>query len=191
MGKMRLFIAMDVPEEIKGVISAALKDLKRSTEGVRWVRPENIHLTVKFIGDYEEEKLERLEDEVAKAALRSPRFTALLGGCGAFPSSAKARVIWVDMRKGAEEAAIAARKVDSRLGKIGIKRESRPFRGHLTLGRLKKPRNCSDVIERMEEDLQGLLEMPFDVQEMVLYRSILGSQGPTYIPLRHIELRED
>ena len=191
MGKMRLFIAMDVPEEIKGAISVAMEDLRRSVEGVRWVKPENIHLTMKFIGDYEEEKLERLEEEVVKAALRSPRFTALLGGCGAFPSPAKARVIWVDMRKGGEEAAVAARKVDSRLGKIGIKRDSRPFRGHLTLGRLKKPRDCSDMIERMEKDLQGLFDMPFDVREMVLYRSILRPEGPTYIPLRRVELVGD
>jgi 2'-5' RNA ligase len=185
---MRLFVAMDVPEEIKGVISETLGDLRKNMEGVRWVKPENIHITVKFIGDYEEDKLDRLEVEIKKAAVRSPRFTALLAGCGAFPSPGKARVIWVGMREGEEEAAIVARKVDSRLGKIGIKREKRPFRGHLTLGRLKRPRDCSDVIGSMEKGLAKLANMPFDVQEIVLYRSILDSQGPTYIPLCNIGL---
>jgi 2'-5' RNA ligase len=189
--KMRLFVAMDVPDEIKGVISTALAGLKSRVEGVRWVKTENIHLTVKFIGDYEERKLDRLVDEVRKAALRSPRFTALLGGCGAFPSPKKARVIWVDMHKGGEEAAVVARKVDSRLGKIGVKRENRPFRSHLTLGRLKRPKDCSDMLDDMEEDLEELAKMPFDVHEIVLYRSILSSKGPTYVPLQHIELGGD
>jgi len=191
MDKMRLFVAMDVPDEIKGVISTALEGLKSGVEGVRWVKPENIHLTLKFIGDYEERKLDRLVDEVRKAALRSPRFTALLGGCGAFSSPSKARVIWVDMREGGEGAAVVARKVDSRLGKIGVKRESRPFRAHLTLGRLKRPKDCSDMLDRLDDDLEELAEMPFDVHEIVLYRSLLSSEGPTYVSLQHIELGGD
>jgi len=189
--KMRLFVAVDVPDEIKEVISNALEGLRSGVEGVRWVKPENIHLTVKFIGDYEERKLDRLVDEVRKAALRSPRFTALLGGCGAFSSPRKARVIWVDMREGGEGAAVVARKVDSRLGKIGVKRENRPFRAHLTLGRLKRPKDCSDMLDRLDDDLEELSEMPFDVQEIVLYRSILSSEGSTYVSLQHIELGGD
>ena len=191
MDKMRIFVAVDVPDEIKGVISTAFEGLKSGVEGVRWVKPENIHLTVKFIGDYEERKLDRLVDEVRKAALRSPRFTALLGGCGAFSSPRKARVIWVDMREGGEGAAVVARKVDSRLGKIGVKRENRPFRAHLTLGRLKRPKDCSDMLDRLDDDLEELSEMPFDVQEIVLYRSILSSEGSTYVSLQHIELGGD
>lgn len=191
MDKMRLFVAVDVPDEIKEVISNALEGLRSGVEGVRWVKPENIHLTVKFIGDYEERKLDRLVDEVRKAALRSPRFTALLGGCGAFSSPRKARVIWVDMREGGEGAAVVARKVDSRLGKIGVKRENRPFRAHLTLGRLKRPKDCSDMLDRLDDDLEELSEMPFDVQEIVLYRSILSSEGSTYVSLQHIELGGD
>jgi len=189
--KMRIFVAVDVPDEIKGVISTAFEGLKSGVEGVRWVKPENIHLTVKFIGDYEERKLDRLVDEVRKAALRSPRFTALLGGCGAFSSPRKARVIWVDMREGGEGAAVVARKVDSRLGKIGVKRENRPFRAHLTLGRLKRPKDCSDMLDRLDDDLEELSEMPFDVHEIVLYRSILSSEGSTYVSLQHIELGGD
>jgi 2'-5' RNA ligase len=189
--KMRLFVAMDIPEGIKEVISSALGGCRDRMEGVRWVKPENIHLTVKFIGDYPEEKLGRLVEEIRKAALRSPKVSALLGGCGAFPSQSKARVIWVDMRKGGEEAAIVARKVDSRLGKIGVKREKRPFRGHLTLGRLKRPKDCSDLLGRIEENLQELAEMPFAIEEVVLFRSILSSKGPTYVPLQRIELGGD
>lgn len=188
MGELRLFVALDVPEQIKNTVSEGLKAAKERMEGIRWVKPENIHLTLKFIGGYEEEKLDKLVGEIHKIAQGTPGFRARLGGCGAFPSPARARVIWVDMREGGEEAAVIARSINSRLGKLGVGKEKRPFRGHLTLGRLKRPKDCSGILEIMEEELEGLADMPFDVREVVLYRSVLSPQGPTYIPLRSIEL---
>lgn len=186
--RLRLFVAADLPGEVRERIASAA-EAARTLEGARWVKAENLHLTLKFIGDYEEDKLERLREEVAAAAALCTGFTAALGGCGAFPSHSRARVLWLGMARGEEEAAATARKLDSRLERLGVKREERPFRGHLTLARLRIPSDCSSWLEGLEERLKDLRDMDFEVGEIVLYRSILGPQGPTYVPVERAPLK--
>jgi 2'-5' RNA ligase len=186
--RWRLFVAADIPGEIRELLAATMKRLQGESINARWVKPENLHLTLKFIGEYEEEGIERLAHEIGKAAERSRPFRAALGGCGAFPSRRKARVIWVGMSGGVEEAAAVARKLDARLEKVGVKREERQFRGHLTLARLRQPQDCTDVLAGMFGMLVGLQEMSFQVAEIALYRSILKQQGPTYVGLERVAL---
>lgn len=188
--RMRLFIALDIPEEARSLLAAIVEEHRGDLPEARWVKAENLHITLKFIGDYEEEKLDRLSNEIRKTAALGSSFRAALGGCGGFPSSRKARVLWVGMRDGQEEAAVMAGKLDSRLEKAGVERESRPFRGHLTLARLRRPLDCSSLLERMEEESKPLTDMFFEVREMTLYRSILGPGGPTYVSLEKIALGE-
>ncbi|MDY6794220.1 MAG: RNA 2',3'-cyclic phosphodiesterase [Actinomycetota bacterium] len=191
MNKIRLFVAVDIPGEIRDVLGDLIEDNKKTAEGARWVRPENLHLTLKFIGNQDENRLERLRSEVRTAAERSRAFTVLLGGCGAFPSPYKARVIWVGMESGIEEARNVAGKLDSRLAKAGVEHEKRQFRGHLTLARLKRPSNCSSLLEDMADGLRDLSHMPFRVDEIVLYRSTLGSEGSTYTVLERMVLGDN
>jgi RNA 2',3'-cyclic 3'-phosphodiesterase len=186
--KLRLFTAVDIPEEIREVISGAVQNLQEEVEGVRWVKSQNLHLTLKFIGNFETEKLERLIQEIQTVAERSARFTAALGGCGAFPSTKKARIVWIGMTNGGDEAGIIARKIDKRLERLGVEREDRSFSSHLTLARLKQPRDCSGQLENLDRKLKGLPEMAFVVSEVTLYQSHLGPQGPTYNQLRRLNL---
>ena len=186
--KLRLFVAVDVPGEVRERISSALEGTREEVTGARWVKPQNLHLTLKFIGDYGEEGIARLSNQIHAAAARAPAFTAALGGCGAFPAPRRARVIWIGMARGSEEAAEVARKLDARLEKAGVKREERPFRGHLTLARLRQPVDCAPYLEVLGSRLEGLQEMAFAVEEVVLYRSILGPQGPTYVALERMRL---
>jgi RNA 2',3'-cyclic 3'-phosphodiesterase len=185
---LRLFVAVDIPEEIREVISCAVQNLKGEVEGARWVKSQNLHLTLKFIGNFEEDRLDRLISEIYKVTERSMRFTTALGGCGAFPSTKKARVIWIGMTNGDDEAGTIARKIDKRLERLGIEREGRPFRSHLTLARLKQPRDCTSQLENLDSGLKGLPKMSFDVGEITLYQSDLGPQGPTYNSLRRLSL---
>lgn len=191
-GRLRLFVALDLPDEVKERIGAAVERQRSRHPEARWVKPDNLHLTLKFIGEYPEEGLERLEKALREAAEKYSPFTMALKGCGGFPSSGKSRVIWVGMDRGEREAAGLAAVIESRLEKVGVKREKRSFRGHLTVARLKDPRNCSSWLASLEGDLGDLEEMPFQVREITLYRSILSPGGPTYIPLERIPLgRED
>lgn len=187
-GPLRLFVALDLPEEVRDMITVAVKKNAGMLPQARWVKKENLHLTLKFIGECPEERLESLEGVLERKALEHRPFTASLKGCGGFPSPGRARVIWVGMEKGEEEAASLASGLDAGLAKVGVKREDRPFRGHLTLARLKSPVDCCSWLASLEEDLAGLQEIDFPVVEMILYRSFLYPQGPTYVPLRRFEL---
>lgn len=185
---MRLFVALDIPREARDLISSGVASVHLRIGGARWVDPGNLHLTLKFIGAYTEEGLPRLEKGIRAAGERCAPFRAALGGCGAFPSRRRSRVIWVGMCEGAEEAGAVARKLDARLEDAGVRREDRPFRGHITLARLKQPADCSSALEELELCLGELSGIAFDVDEMVLYRSILGPKGPTYVELQRTPL---
>ncbi|RJP30505.1 MAG: RNA 2',3'-cyclic phosphodiesterase [Actinobacteria bacterium] len=186
--KIRLFVAADITDEIRELISDAMRGLQGEGMNARWVKPENLHLTLKFIGEYGEDGLDRLSNELRVAAERSKPFTAVLTGCGAFPSPRKARILWVGMHGGVEEASKVARKLDARLEKVGVKREQRPFRGHITLARLRQAWDCTAVLESMNRGMEGLHNMPFRVEEIVLYRSMLEPQGPIYTALERMTL---
>jgi RNA 2',3'-cyclic 3'-phosphodiesterase len=186
--KVRLFVAIDIPNDIRDLISKATAELEATIIGARWVKPENLHLTLKFIGYYDPEKMERLTGEVHQAAERGPGFRVRFGEPGAFPSNKRARVIWIAMAEGSREAGNVASKLDARLEKVGVKREGRPFAGHLTLARLKQPFDSIDYLENLGNRLDGLQDMAFDVSEIILYESILSPKGPTYKPLERMRL---
>ncbi|MEW6554941.1 MAG: RNA 2',3'-cyclic phosphodiesterase [Actinomycetota bacterium] len=185
---LRLFVAAGIPSEARDILGLAMDGSRAKIADARWVSAENLHLTLKFIGAYGEEALEGLSNELLETAARCKPFKAALGGCGAFPSPRKARVIWVGMCEGAESAGAVARKLDARLERVGIERESRPFRGHITLARMKHPRDCAAALEDLGKQLGGLQDRAFTVDEVVLYHSILGPQGPTYIALQRVAL---
>ncbi|MBN2027831.1 MAG: RNA 2',3'-cyclic phosphodiesterase [Actinobacteria bacterium] len=186
--RLRLFVAADITRDIRELLASTMERMRGEGIDARWVKPENLHLTLKFIGEYGEEGLDTLLREIHKAAGKSKPFDAVLGGCGAFPSRSKARVIWVGMSNGVDEAAAIARKLDARLEKVGIKRERRQFRGHLTLARLRRPQDCTEFLEDMSGMLKGLQDLPFHVEEIMLFRSILKPQGPTYVELETVAL---
>jgi 2'-5' RNA ligase len=185
---LRLFVAADIPRDIRELYAQSLDDLRREFQGVRWVHPRNLHLTLKFIGQYEEVKLPKLIAEANKCTQSTPIFDVVMGGCGAFPSPGRARVVWAGMAEGKDEASRLASKLDSRLEKAGVKRERRPFRGHLTLARLRPPADCSRCLDILGHMLKGLPEMPFTVSEIVIYESVLSPQGPTYTTRERLNL---
>ncbi len=185
---LRLFVAADIPREIRKAVAGVIEPLKARVPGGRWVKPENLHITLKFIGEYEKEALERLSNHILAATRKSVPFVVCLGDCGAFPSPARARVLWVGMTEGGEEAAVLARRLDARLERAGVRREGREYRGHLTLARLKNPVDCRMLMEELAHGMRDLGGMPFRVEVITLYRSVLGPSGPTYTPLREFVL---
>lgn len=188
---LRLFVALDLPEEVRERIAAAAERHAQLQPQARWVKKENLHLTLKFIGEFPADRMDRLVKALEETTARQRAFTASFGGCGGFPSVGKSRVIWVGMERGEGEAASLAAELNRGLVRVGVKKEARPFRGHLTLARLRSPADCSSWVAAMEEELAGLEEMTFMVEEVTLYRSILSPAGPTYMPLRRFGLRRD
>ncbi len=136
---MRLFLAVFPPAEVQRAAFGIIASLRRPGDGVSWVKLENLHYTLRFLGEVGEDGARRATEAAAEAAGGSPAFPAVLGGLGAFPSSRRARVIWLGMSEGGEALVTLARDLERALAKRGFAPEGRAFSAHLTLGRVRVP----------------------------------------------------
>jgi len=146
--RLRAFLAVQLPEAARACTGQAIEILRGVTPGgVRWTAPESQHLTLKFLGEIPEDRVDALVERAnAKLAGLAPVELAL-GGFGAFPSAREARVLWLGVSRGAGALAKLARQLDSAARVVGAERERRPFSAHLTLGRLREPARVE--IERL------------------------------------------
>jgi 2'-5' RNA ligase len=176
---MRLFIAIELPAELK----IKLGQLRTDIPGVRWVPPEQIHLTLAFLGDVDEETVERLTTHLAD--IRASAFKLSCGSIGCFPGRQQPRVVWIGVTPEPGLLKLAAAVQQSALY-AGIPLEVRPFSPHLTLARLKLPASAG---LRAFLDRQSRLSFkPFAVHEFTLFQSRLTSQGAVHSPVRNFPL---
>ncbi len=178
---MRTFIAIEIPEEIKSALAALQNELRRTAAVVSWTKPENIHLTLKFLGEIEEQKLGQIERACLETAAETASFTLNLSDAGVFPHHKQPRVIWVGL--GGETASLTdlQSRLDQRLSALGFERETRPFQAHLTIGRVKAPKGSRELMAQLINYRPPALS--FVVAEIVLMRSQLHPAGSIYTPL--------
>lgn len=139
---------------------------------MRWIKPENVHLTLKFLGDVREEALENLRAVVGEACAGHSSFDVGLAGLGAFPSARRARILWVGVDEGSEALISLAADVDGALAPLGFERENRPYTPHLTLGRVRdRPAAL---------DLPDPRKLGFQVRHVELVKSTLTERGAIY-----------
>ena len=161
--------------------------MKISRADVKWVRPENIHLTLKFFGNVEESRVEPILQSIEGLIRRTSPFSTKVQGMGAFPHSKNPRVIWMGLIDETKGLTSLQKSLEGALEKIGFEPEGRPFQPHLTLGRVKSSREKDDLIEKMEkhrEEAFGEVE----VEEVILFKSELKPTGPIYTVLRKLKL---
>lgn len=181
---MRLFVAIDLTPEVRAALADLLTKLRPLTDAVRWVRPEAMHLTLKFIGETPPEKLEVITTCLAAVHTAVPvelRFRQL----GFFPNERQPRVFWVGI-EATENLAEVAAQVEAQLETLGLPREKRPFRPHLTLGRFR----AADRRRRLQESLPGLAEQEFGrltAREFFLFESRLSPHGAEYKQITRFE----
>ncbi|MBG0776901.1 MAG: RNA 2',3'-cyclic phosphodiesterase [Desulfovibrionaceae bacterium] len=194
-GALRLFVGVPLDEAHQQAL-ARLRARWREVPapgpqrtGLAWTRPGNWHLTLKFLGDVEPERTPALE--AALDAVAFAPFTAQAGGTGCFPPRGAARVVWLGLARGAEEAARLARAVDAACASVGFAPERRPFAAHLTLARVKSgaPGNWTRDWETLEAEVEKMEWPAFTAERFVLWKSVLGPSGPTYTPLRTFPAR--
>jgi 2'-5' RNA ligase len=188
---VRLFVAVEVGPEVQAMASRVIDELKRRTlqmaprARVTWVKPGHLHLTVRFIGEVD---ANRVEQNLATlgAQLRVPAFDLTLAGTGTFPRMRPPRVIWAGIRAGLQELEAIEREVRSRLdGLLPPDGDERAYNPHLTLGRVKNPSGLRPaVLEGLETAVLGVVR----VGAVTLFESRLSSSGPTYVVLRRTEL---
>src|SRR3990167_8149754 len=140
MEKIRSFVAILLSDETRQAAASLIDSLRPVGRRVSWVKAENLHLTLKFLGDQSPEDLRRVIEGLTEATAASAPFELLLSGLGAFPDLRRPRVIWVGASDGTREAIALARRVEESLRRRGLPKEEHPFSPHLTIGRVKDPR---------------------------------------------------
>ena len=135
---VRAFIAVDISQDAKNLLERTIAHLQQEHTNVRWVRPESVHITLKFLGDIDVSIVDTLLGAMATAAHDSRQFTIGLSQTGVFPNPAKARVLWVGLDGELEHLNDLQKRIDDQLYiDCGIPKETRPFNPHLTLGRIR------------------------------------------------------
>lgn len=185
---MRTFIAIALPEQIKDTLAALEQELKKTNADVKWVTPENIHLTLKFLGEIDEKKLEKIKLILDETAKDRPGFLLGLSGVGAFPKINSPRVIWAGVSKGEAEVRQIAGELEEKIASVGIAKEKRPFSGHITIGRTRSSLNQEKLVKGLE-NLAGFLNQEFPVNKITLFKSTLTPLGPNYEILKETALK--
>jgi len=177
-GKIRIFIAITLPEAIIEKIEIIQAKLKKTGADVKWVKPTNIHLTLKFLGYIADGELSKVKDKLTKIAQEFSPFSVYIEGINGFPSMDNPRVIWIGISKGAELVKGINKAVEENLSKAGLLREERPFHPHLTLGRCRSAKHKDKLIKEMKEQSTFIGELK--INKISIYKSTLTSQGPIY-----------
>jgi len=179
-------VAVELSAELREAFHRVQESLRRAPLPVRWVRPEGIHLTLKFLGEAAESRLEEITEALRPAGRGVEAFR--LEACGAvpFPDRGAPRLVWVNVRGDLDSARRLAGAIETATGRIGFPMERREFKAHLTLGRVRGPGRGEwrAMIERVSDKAAG----PFDEREYVLFQSRLGPGGAVYVPLQRFPL---
>jgi len=177
---LRLFVAVDVPEDVKAAVSDAIAPFRDRIPGARWTRPAGWHVTLKFLGSTWPRLVDPVKAAVGDAAVRATPFRTELTELGAFPSARRARVLWAGLSDPDGRFASLASSLDSLL-EDDFQPEKRAFTPHLTVARLQTPRALDEFVPELPG--QAVSSRAFEVGELVLYQSHLSRQGSTYEPL--------
>ena len=179
---IRTFIAIELNEEMRSELSSLQSALKKSEADVKWVAPESIHLTLKFLGSIDEEKIKKMQNILSDIVKNFKPFFLSLKDMGAFPKLNYPRVIWVGVDEGKTEVSKLAKELEDGLEKIGISKEGKEFHPHITLGRVKSQKN-KDKLSHVIETTKFEPKSKIDVNHLTLFKSQLTPQGPIYTPL--------
>ena len=187
MEKVRTFVAIKLTPEIISNIGRVQEELKRTDAQVRWVKPENIHLTLKFLAHVTPEELEKAKITTKKTIGPFAPFEMSVASLGAFPRMKYPRVIWVGIDKGREELKRMASHLEEELAIVGFAKEKRPFSPHLTLGRVKSSKGRERLVEAFTK-LKASNLGNMRVTQISIMKSELKPQGPIYTSLEEIVL---
>jgi 2'-5' RNA ligase len=182
---IRAFLALELPESHREQIAAEQRRLRVGLPPARWVRPEGIHLTIKFLGETPQGVLDELVQALRAPVAACPAVSVTLEGSGFFPGPARPRVAWIGGQARGIEALVDA--VEQQAGRLGLERERRQWSLHLTLARLREPWP-PDAVDRFLSWGECLALPVFECTELVLLASRLGPGGAVYTALARLPI---
>ncbi|MFZ0800159.1 MAG: RNA 2',3'-cyclic phosphodiesterase [Terriglobales bacterium] len=198
---MRIFIGIDLGSEVRTRIERFLEGVQGFAPDAKWVRPESLHITLKFIGEQTPEQVEAISERLRR--VESSAFEIRCAGYGFFPTAKAPRVFWIGIQAGPQLAALAE-SIDTATAELGIPREDRPYSPHLTLARAGAGRRSGSPKRQkadgpnatfavLEKRLAAMGELNFGTMtdhEFILYQSQLSLKGSKYTKLQRFSLRQ-
>ncbi|MDI6758152.1 MAG: RNA 2',3'-cyclic phosphodiesterase [Candidatus Omnitrophota bacterium] len=189
---MRTFIAIELPKEVRDTLSQLQEELKKTKADVKWVSPENIHLTLKFLGERNEKKINQIAQILEEIAKDKISFTTSISNIGAFPKIDFPRVLWVGIDKGDKEIKEIVKELEEKIARLGIPKEDKPFSSHITLGRTRSTLNRQELVQglnTLSENFPKETSLEFSITKLTFFKSTLTPGGPIYETLKEIILK--
>ena len=183
----RVFCAIELPTSLREQLAGHISSLRSATEAnASWSSPESIHLTLKFLGEVEVERVARVSSAVAAAVTSLAPFKIRAEGAGAFPPRGAPRVLWIGINDAEGKLVDLHARIEAEFAKAGFPKESRPFRPHLTLARVRKPVGASALAAAHKE--RPFTPGDITVSELAVIRSELSSRGSKYTTISNHQL---
>lgn len=186
--KIRSFLAFELPREIGSIVERVSREVRTSPLEASWVKPENIHLTVVFLGNIETQEMEAMAETVKGVCMGYRPFRVSLKPMGCFPNSRNPRVLWLGLDADPERMTRFRDALQRGLKSYGIREEERPFRPHLTLGRFRKPLRMEAQLNRLMSAYRDLTSPVCSLHELVLFKSDLKPGGSVYTKMQSFPL---
>ena len=186
---IRAFLAIEPPEDILQAISRLQEKLKRESSGrISWTKPQGQHLTLKYFGDISAEDVKNIysaaENRIASVSSLNLKVEKL----GVFPDARRPRVLWCGVAGDGEKLSLLQKQLEADFEGIGFPREDRPFRAHLTLGRIKESHGLTGISEALTNQ-KDFATGVFECKELILFQSKLLPQGAVYTKMAEFKLK--
>ena len=179
MERIRSFIAIELPQSLKEKIARYISNMRKVQKGIKWVKMENLHITLKFIGERSQEVTETVKSALSQIDFNKGNFKIEIAHTGAFPNSKNPRVIWLGMKSIPDNALLELQtSIEDTLEITSIERDTRRFSAHLTIGRVKYPQDFSPF--RSYLDHHPFNPQTIEINSFSLIKSILKPAGPQY-----------
>ena len=186
---IRCFVAIEIPEAIQDQLAQIQEMLRKQIQKASWVKPGNIHLTLKFLGDVDAENLESIGQAIEGVTIHHSPFSLRIGGVGAFPSLGRPSVLWAGIKVGGERVSALAQDINQALSPCGFSPDNKKFNPHLTIARLNGRMDLRPYANqyRQYDDIDGA---DLTVHEISLIRSQLHPKGSIHSTLQSYTLTQ-
>ncbi len=177
---IRTFIALDVAQSVRQEVERLLVGLRCAGADVKWSNPQQIHLTLKFLGDTPSGQIPEIASVIERLAQRHAPLTLTVTTLGAFPDLRRPRIVWLGVDGDVDALHRLQNELEQRLSAIGIPHEERAFHPHLTLGRVRTPKRLQELVRRLSEPQELAFDVSWQGDRIALFQSTLTPDGPIY-----------
>ena len=183
MDLIRCFIAIEIPDELKARIEKYISSLKQISPKIKWIKSTNLHITLKFLGEIQQDLLKQVQNELHDVTKIVNPFSMSVKNTGFFPNQFKPKVVWLGLQNDTKNSVFKLHEwIDNKLEPIGFKREKRRFSPHLTIGRIKFPDNIQELTKYINQ--YEFESCQFNVDQVVLMKSELKPFGAIYSKIK-------